>query len=205
MQNRGYICDLYHSSQQGWILNLWSEARDRSCVLMDASQICFPWATVGTPLAAFGILEFSPYLLPFLLCLSVGLFELYLFGTLWSSCILMSVSFKFGKFSSVISSNTFSTPFSFSSPLESLLCIDQHTLYYHIGPYIPFILFTFFIGLSVWCLDWVKSINPTSKSLTHSSGLFTLLFYALNSALLSANEFYNFSWLLLIISSSFLK
>ena len=35
------ICDLYHSSQQHWILNLRSKARDRSCVLMDASQIGF--------------------------------------------------------------------------------------------------------------------------------------------------------------------
>ena len=33
--------DLHHSSWQRWILNPLSEARDRSSVLMDASQVCF--------------------------------------------------------------------------------------------------------------------------------------------------------------------
>ena len=33
--------DLYHSSQQDWILNRLSEARNGTCVLMDASQIHF--------------------------------------------------------------------------------------------------------------------------------------------------------------------
>ena len=39
------VCDLYHSSKQRWILNPLSEARDRTCVLMDASQILSaePW------------------------------------------------------------------------------------------------------------------------------------------------------------------
>jgi len=31
---------LHHSSQQYQILNPLSEARDRTCILMDASQIC---------------------------------------------------------------------------------------------------------------------------------------------------------------------
>ena len=35
------ICNLHHSSQQGWILSPLREARDRTCILMDASQICF--------------------------------------------------------------------------------------------------------------------------------------------------------------------
>ena len=43
------ICDLYHSSQQHPILNPPSEARDRTCVLMDPSQIRLLWATTGTP------------------------------------------------------------------------------------------------------------------------------------------------------------
>ena len=34
------ICDLYHSSQQCWILNQLSEARGRTQVLMDTSQVC---------------------------------------------------------------------------------------------------------------------------------------------------------------------
>ena len=43
------VCDLHHSSQQCRILNPLSEARDWTCVFMDASQIRFYWATKGTP------------------------------------------------------------------------------------------------------------------------------------------------------------
>ena len=43
-----------------------------------------------------------------------------------------------------------------------------------------------------------------SNALILSSALFILLLFAFSSAFLSANEFYNFSWLLLIVSSSFL-
>ena len=35
------VFDLHHSSQQCWILNPLSEDRDRTCVLMEASQIPF--------------------------------------------------------------------------------------------------------------------------------------------------------------------
>ena len=35
-----HICNLHHSSQQRRILNPLSEARDRTCILMDTSQIC---------------------------------------------------------------------------------------------------------------------------------------------------------------------
>ena len=44
-----HICDLHHSSQQCWILNLLSKARDWTWVLMDASQIHFCWVMMGTP------------------------------------------------------------------------------------------------------------------------------------------------------------
>ena len=43
------ICDLPHSSQQRWVLNPLSEARDRTFVFMDASHIHFRWAMAGTP------------------------------------------------------------------------------------------------------------------------------------------------------------
>ena len=33
------VCNLYHSSQQHWILNPMSKARDRTYVVMDTSQI----------------------------------------------------------------------------------------------------------------------------------------------------------------------
>ena len=39
-QDPSRICDLHCSSWQCQILNPLSEARDRTCVLMDASQIC---------------------------------------------------------------------------------------------------------------------------------------------------------------------
>ena len=50
--NQSLICHLHHSSRQCWILPL-SEARDRTCILMDASQIHFLWATMGTPQVLF--------------------------------------------------------------------------------------------------------------------------------------------------------
>ena len=36
-----HIYDLHHSSQQRWILNPLNEARDRTCILTEASQIRF--------------------------------------------------------------------------------------------------------------------------------------------------------------------
>ena len=35
------FCDLHHSSQQGQILNPWSEARDGASMLTDTSQVCY--------------------------------------------------------------------------------------------------------------------------------------------------------------------
>ena len=42
MWDPGHACNLHHSSWQHRILNPLSEARDRTCFLMDASQIHFP-------------------------------------------------------------------------------------------------------------------------------------------------------------------
>jgi len=39
-QNLSCICNLHHSSQQRQILSLLREARNQSCVLMDASLVC---------------------------------------------------------------------------------------------------------------------------------------------------------------------
>ena len=41
MLDPSHICDLYHSLQQHQIPKPLSEARDHTCVLMDASQTCF--------------------------------------------------------------------------------------------------------------------------------------------------------------------
>ena len=47
-----HVCHL-HISWQRRILNPLSEARHRACVLVDASQIRFCWAVVGTPMPRF--------------------------------------------------------------------------------------------------------------------------------------------------------
>ena len=47
------ICDLHHSSQQCWILNPLSEARDWTCNFMVASRIRFHCTMTGTPVVDF--------------------------------------------------------------------------------------------------------------------------------------------------------
>ena len=39
-QDPRHICNLYHSSQQHWILNLLSEARVQTHILVDTSHVC---------------------------------------------------------------------------------------------------------------------------------------------------------------------
>ena len=43
------ICDIHHSSWQCQISDSLGAARDRTIILMDASQISFHCATMGTP------------------------------------------------------------------------------------------------------------------------------------------------------------
>ena len=42
-------CNLNHSSWQYRILNPLSKARDRTCVHMDTSWVCYRYTTMGTP------------------------------------------------------------------------------------------------------------------------------------------------------------
>ena len=49
MQDLSCICDLHHNSQQCWIPDPLSKARDPTHILMDTSQIRFRCATMGTP------------------------------------------------------------------------------------------------------------------------------------------------------------
>ena len=49
MSDPSHICNLKHSSRQCQILNPLNKTRDRTCILMDTSEICFHWATTGTP------------------------------------------------------------------------------------------------------------------------------------------------------------
>ena len=53
MPDLSCVCNVHHSSQQHWILNPLSEAKDRTCVLVDTSQICFHYITTGTPGQSF--------------------------------------------------------------------------------------------------------------------------------------------------------
>ena len=39
MGDPSHVCDLHHSSRQHRIFNSMSEARDRTCILMDPSQV----------------------------------------------------------------------------------------------------------------------------------------------------------------------
>ena len=48
MPDLSLVCDLHHSSKQCWILNPLSEVRDRTCILMDTSQIHFHCTMAGT-------------------------------------------------------------------------------------------------------------------------------------------------------------
>ena len=41
--------NLHHNSWQCWIPKPLSKARDWTCILLDPSQICFCYATIGTP------------------------------------------------------------------------------------------------------------------------------------------------------------
>ena len=52
MLNPSRICKLHQSSPQ-CRLNPLSAARDQTCLLKDASQICFHFTTMGTPLCDF--------------------------------------------------------------------------------------------------------------------------------------------------------
>ena len=60
------ICNRHHSSRQCWILNPRREARGRTCVLMDASQICFRRAPTGAPGGHFKVLNLRIWLNPLL-------------------------------------------------------------------------------------------------------------------------------------------
>ena len=49
MPDPSCVFDLHHSSQQRPIPDPLSKARDQTFILMDTSQMCYRWATAGTP------------------------------------------------------------------------------------------------------------------------------------------------------------
>ena len=74
-QDPSRLCDLHHSSRQCQILNPVSEARDRTCILMDTSLICFHCATTGTPYCSNSYLEIILLYLPLCKCHVLQLFK----------------------------------------------------------------------------------------------------------------------------------
>ena len=61
MPDLSCVYDLYCNSGQHWILNPLSKTRGRTHILMDTSQICYCWPTMGTP-----------YIIVFWVCPSVS-------------------------------------------------------------------------------------------------------------------------------------
>ena len=49
-RDQSYVCNPHHSSHWRKIPNPLSEARDRTCILMDTSRISFCRATIGIPI-----------------------------------------------------------------------------------------------------------------------------------------------------------
>ena len=79
-QDLSLICDLQHSSWQCQILNPLCKARDRTCILMDTSQIPFCWSTTGT--SGLGLLLAMSHLLrvgTVRTCGTLGLFFYFFF------------------------------------------------------------------------------------------------------------------------------
>ena len=62
MWDVSHVCNLHHSSWQRRILNPLSKARDRTQILMDASQVCYHQATMGTPSVAVSKLKLKSLL-----------------------------------------------------------------------------------------------------------------------------------------------
>ena len=58
-RDQSRVWDLHHSSRQRQILNPLNETRDWTHVLMDTSQVRYPWATVGTQECSVWDDEFS--------------------------------------------------------------------------------------------------------------------------------------------------
>ena len=62
MPDPSCICSLHHSSWQPWILNPPSRAWGQTLVLVDSDQVCYCWATVGTPVFIKSWVDSKSYL-----------------------------------------------------------------------------------------------------------------------------------------------
>ena len=99
MPDLSCICELHHSSQQHQILNPLSRARDRTHILMDASQVHYHWATMGTAhllkslsqLLYCSVLGFLVDLFLLITVLWWNLSSFHLFSSAHASIILLSL------------------------------------------------------------------------------------------------------------------
>jgi len=87
MPDLSHVYDLYHSSQQCYILNPLSKARDRTRNLMVPSQIRFHCATMGTPECVDSLMYF-----PCLCVCSNSFLHLFIFPTLQLIRVWVSLS-----------------------------------------------------------------------------------------------------------------
>ena len=120
MRNLSCICDLHHSSQQYHIINPHSKARDWTSFLMDASQIRFHWATKGT-LKMESLLKryssSSQFIKEVFLLQPVFPGPVNRWGRrwCWEQCTVWLLSFRSGKFVSVVDKSPCDFP---RAPLE---------------------------------------------------------------------------------------
>ena len=108
-QDPSHICNLHHRSQQYWILDPLSKARDRICVLMDTSQVHYCWAMTGTPVGPF-------WILPEQLSGLAGLRVLHSIASLCPQSLLQK-----------------SFPYVLSKKNNHQMIIDMSNTYYHIA------------------------------------------------------------------------
>ena len=89
------VCNPYHSSQQCWIPDWLSKDRDRTCILLDTSQIHVYCTTMGTP-SHFFFITYCLYFLLVFFFLNISEYKpfslMYLFLNTPSSGIGISLS-----------------------------------------------------------------------------------------------------------------
>ena len=74
MPDPSHVCNIHHSSWQCQIFNPLIKGRDGTCILLDASQILFCWATTGTPIPSS--VPFGNHKFVFQVCESVSIISL---------------------------------------------------------------------------------------------------------------------------------
>ena len=101
MQDLSCVLDLHHSSRQCQILNLLSEAGDRTSILMDTSWVCNPMSHSRNSLIIVILIGLKLYIIMILICSSLMISDVEHF-----SCLLAILCVFFRKMSIQIFSYT---------------------------------------------------------------------------------------------------